>query len=185
MTSCFRFNGRIIIKNDSANHLRILTNPIISSSTGGWENGIHYYNKDSIIWSYGSRNDIKAKIIQPNYWKREDSIYAQTRVGGYHFGDYSLYHFDTAVNGIYEMYPNSSFTIGNFNTKKKIVPTKGSIDGRFDIHKLIVYKGQDSLIAIGDKEIWVLLLSLDKNTDNFNKDAQRRKIRHWIVSIKE
>ncbi|WP_462253549.1 hypothetical protein [Ferruginibacter sp.] len=183
-TSCFKFNGRITIQNDNLSNLKIETNPIITSGSGDWENGIHYYNKDSIIWTYTLGNNIKAKIIQPNFWKRQDSTFAQTSERGYHFGDYFLYRHDTAVNGIYAMYPSSSFTIGEFNTNKKIIPSQDNLNGKFTIRKLIIYNDNDTLIARGDKEIWNLLLKLDKNKENYNKAGNRKKIRHWIVSIK-
>jgi hypothetical protein len=185
LTSCFKFNGRIIIQNDRASNLKIETTPIISSGSGGWENGIHYYNKDSIIWTYLLGNKIKAKIIQPNYWKRADSTYAQTQAEGHHFDDYFTYRYDTTVNGIYSMYPNSSFTIGEFNTRKKMIPTQGNLNGRFTIRRLIIYRENDTLVAKGDKAIWELLLRLDKNKDNYGKDGKRKRIRHWIVSIDE
>ena len=178
LTSCFRFNGRITIQNSTASNLIIETNPIISSGAGGWENGIQYYNKDSIIWTYKLGNNIKAKIIQPNSWKRKDSTFALIQPSGYHYFDYGQYKFDTNQNGIYSMYPNSSFTIGEFNTNKKITPTRNNLNGQFSIRKLIVYKGKDTLVANGDFEIWNLLLSLDKNN-------RRKKIRHWTVSIAE
>ena len=185
LASCFRFNGRITIQNDRASNLKIETTPIISSGSGGWENGIHYFNKDSIIWTYSLGNSIKAKIIQPNYWKRSDSTFAQTQAEGHHFADYSTYRYDTTVNGIYSMYPNSSFTIGEFNTNKKIIPSQENFNGRFTIRRLIIYREKDSLVANGDKEIWDLLLRLDKNKDNYDKDGKRKSIRHWIVSVKE
>ena len=183
VTSCFRFTGRITIQNDKASNLRIETNPIITSGNGGWENGIHYYNKDSIIWTYSLGNNIKAKIIQPNTWKSKDSTFALNQPSGYHYSDYNRYRSDTLQNGIYSMYPNSSFTIGEFNTNKKVIPTKNNTNGRFSIRKLIVYKGSDTLVANGDAEIWNLLLSLDKNKANFDKDGQRKKVRHWTVFI--
>ena len=185
LTSCFKFNGHIIIQNDRESSLTIETSPIISSGSGGWENGIHYYNKDSIIWTYTLGNNIRAKIIQPNYWKSKDSTYAQTQERGYYFGDYSFYRFDTAVSGIYSMYPNSSFTIGEFNTTKKIIPSQGNVNGRFTIRRLIIYTNNDSLVANGDKEIWALLLKLDKNQNNFDQNGHRKKIRNWTVSIND
>jgi hypothetical protein len=183
LTSCFRFNGRIIIQNDRASNLRIETNPIITSGSGGWENGIHYYNKDSIIWTYTLGNNIKAKIIQPNGWKSKDSTFVLNQPSGYHYFDYIQYKLDTTQNGIYSMYPNSSFTIGEFNTNKKVIPTKNNTNGQFSIRQLIVYKGSDTLVANGDAEIWNLLLSIDKNKVNFDKNGQRKKVRHWTISI--
>jgi len=185
LNSCFRFNGHIIIQNDRTSSLKIETNPIIFSGSGGWENGIHYYNKDSIIWTYTLGNNIRAKIIQPNYWKGQDSTYAQKTERGYHFGDYSHYRFDTTVSGIYSMYPNSSFTIGEFNTTEKIIPSKENLNGRFTIRRLIIYTNNDSLVANGDKEIWELLLKSDKNKNNFDKSGQRKRIRNWTVSIND
>jgi hypothetical protein len=119
LSSCFRFNGHIIIQNDRTSSLKIETNPIIFSGSGGWENGIHYYNKDSIIWTYTLGNNIRAKIIQPNYWKSQDSTYAQTQGRGYHFGDYSHYRFDTTVSGIYSMYPTHLLLLVNLILQKK------------------------------------------------------------------
>ena len=183
LTSCFRFNGRITIQNAKPTNLKIETNPIISSGSGGWENGIHYYNKDSIIWTYSLGNNINAKIIQPNTWKRKDSTFVFNQPNGYNYFDYIQYRYDTTQNGIYSMYPNSSFTIGEFNTKKKIIPTKNSFNGRFSINKLVIYTGKDTLTASGDREIWDLLLLVDKNKENFEKNGQRKKIRHWIIFV--
>lgn len=166
-------------------NLKIETNPIISSGSGGWENGIHYYNKDSIIWTYSLGNNIKAKIIQPNTWKSKDSTYALNQPNGYHYFDYNQYRYDTTQNGIYSMYPNSSFTIGELNARKKIIPKKNNVNGHFSVNKLILYTGNDTLIASGDKEIWNLLLMVDKNNNNFDENRQRRKIRHWTVYINE
>lgn len=185
LASCFRFNGRITIQNDQASNLKIETIPIITSKTGGWENGIHFFNKDSIIWSYSLGNNIKAKIIQPNKWKTKDSTFALNQQEGYHYFDYRQYRFDTTQSGIYSMYPNSAFTIGEFNTNNKVIPAKNNLNGQFSINKLIVYKGSDTLVANGDNEIWNLLLTLDKNNNNFNKNGQRKRIRHWTVSVAE
>ena len=81
------------------------------------------------------------------------------------------------------MYPNSSFTIGEFKTKKKIIPTKSNFNGHFSINKLIIYTDGDTLTASGDREIWNLLLLVDKNKDNFDKSGQRKKVRHWTIFI--
>jgi hypothetical protein len=81
------------------------------------------------------------------------------------------------------MYPNSSFTIGEFNTNKKVIPSRNNLNGQFSIHKLIIYKGSDTLVANGDYEIWNLLLLIDKNKKSFNKQGQRKKTRDWIISI--
>jgi hypothetical protein len=183
MTSCFRFNGSITIQNDKTSDLKIETTPIIFSGSGGWENGIHYYNRDSIIWTDDLAN-IKARIIQPKYWKDKDSVFAQARERGYHFDDYSSYRYDTTVSGIYTMYPNSSFMIGEFNTKKKMIPSKGNLNGRFTIDRLIIHTDTGTYIANGDQEIWDLLLKLDKNKGNFDKTGQRKKLRHWKVFIR-
>lgn len=183
LTSCFRFNGRIIIQNGKATHLRIETNPIIASGSGGWENGIQYYNNDSIIWTHTLGNNIKAKIIQPNGWKSKQATVVLNQPSDAHSYEYIQYRFDTTQNGIYSMYPNSSFTIGEFNTNKKVIPTQNNANGLFSIRKLIIYKDSDTLVANGDVEIWNLLLSLDKNKVNFNKKGQRKKLRHWTVSI--
>jgi hypothetical protein len=183
LTACFKFNGRITIKNSKMTNLRIETNPIITSGSGGWENGIHYYNKDSIIWNYTLGNNINARILHPNTWKSKDSTFALKQPNGYHYFDYSQYKFDTSQNGVYSMYPNSSFTIGEFNTNKKVIPTRNKLDGQFSIRKLIVYRGGDTLVANGNYEIWNLLLSLDKNKNNTNENGQRKRIRHWIVLI--
>lgn len=184
LTSCFRFNGRISIQNDRTSNLRIETSPIIHSGSGGWENGIHYYNKDSITWKYTLGNNINAKIIQPNTWKRKDSSLVLNRSSGYHYFDYSQFRFDSTVFGIYEMYPNSSFTIGKFTTHKKIIPSKDKLYGRFSIGKLIVNVNNDTLIANNDQEIWDMLLRLDKNKHNLDKEGHKKKIRDWVVSIK-
>jgi hypothetical protein len=82
------------------------------------------------------------------------------------------------------MYPNSSFTIGEFNTHKKLVPVNGKLDGRFFIDKLIVYRDNDTLVASTDMEIWNLLLQLDGNKDNLDEQQRRKKVRHWTASIK-
>lgn len=183
LTACFKFNGRILIQNSKTTNLRIETNPIITSGSGGWENGIHYYNKDSIIWNYTLGNNINAKILHPNTWKSKDSTFALNQQNGYHYFGYSQYKFDTTQNGVYSMYPNSSFTIGEFNTNKKVIPTRNNLNGQFSIRKLIIYKGSDTLVANGDYEIWNLLLLIDKNKKSFNKQGQRKKTRDWIISI--
>lgn len=184
LSSCFRFNGRILIQNNKSSNLTIETNPIISSASGGWENGIYYYNRDSIMWVYSLGNNIKARIIQPSGWKTGDSTFVLNQPSGYHYSDYLKYRFDTTQHGIYSMYPNSSFTIGEFKSHKKTIPTKNNLNGRFSIRQLIVYSGKDTLVANGDDEIWNLLLSLDKNESNFDKNGLRKRIRHWTVSIK-
>ena len=184
LTSCFRFNGRISIQNDSNSYLRIATVPIIASGSGGWENGIHYYNRDSIIWTYNLANNIKARILEPNIWKRRDSTFAQNEPNGHHYGDYGLFRNDTTVRGVYLMYPNSSFTIGEFNSHKKLTPIKDKIDGRFYIDKVVVYRDNDTLVGNNDREIWNLLLLLDENKDNFDKGQNRKRIRHWTAFIK-
>ncbi len=184
-TSCFRFNGRITIQNAKSTNLKIETNPIISSGSGGWENGIRYYNKDSIIWTYLLGNNIKAKIIQPNTWKTKDSTFVLNQPSGYHYYGYSQYKNDPNQNGIYSMYPGSSFTIGELNTNKKTIPLKGNLNGKFSIQKIMVYRDKDTLIANGYTEIWDLLLLLDKNKENFDKKGQRKKVRHWTVFIDE
>jgi len=161
-----------------------VTVPIIVSGSGAWENGIHYYNKDSIIWTHTLGNNIKARILEPNIWKRSDSSFAQKDSLGYHYGDYSLFRNDTNVRGVYLMYPNSSFTIGEFNTHKKVVPKKDNMSGHFFIDKLIVYRKNDTLVANNDREIWNLLLILDENNSNFDKQRHRKKIRHWTAYIK-
>jgi len=184
LISCFRFNGRISIQNNSSSYLKIATVPIIASGSGGWENGIHYYNRDSIIWTYGLGNNIKARILEPNIWKSGDSTFAQNEPLGYYYGDYSLFRNDTTVRGIYMMYPNSSFTIGEFNTHKKMVPTKDKVNGHFLVDKLIVYRDNDTLVASNDREIWNLLLLLDASKNNLDTQKSNKKIRHWKVFIK-
>ena len=183
LQSCFRFNGRILLQNDTETNLVIETSPIIVSGSGGWENGIHYYNRDSIIWTYSLGNNIKARIIQPNSWKTGDSINAMNRPSGTHYYDYTSFRFDSSMHGIYAMYPNSSFTIGEFNTRKKVVPSS-NLNGRFYIRELIIYRGKDTLKAKGNKEIWDLLLLLDKNPENFDQRGERKKVRHWAVIVK-
>jgi len=182
-SSCFRFNGQIVLQNSKAENLKIETKPIISSGSGGWENGIHYYNRDSIIWTYTWGNNIHAKIIKPNNWINKDSTFAQQQPSGYHYGDYSMFRHDTSVNGIYAMYPKSSFTIGELNTRKKIKATKNNLEGKFYIKELIIYNGLDTLIAKGDLQIWNLLVDLDKKKTNFDKKGQLNGKKAWTINL--
>jgi hypothetical protein len=183
--SCFRWNGPIILENNKQEELKIKTRPIIFSGGGGWENSIRYYNKDSIIWRAPTMyKSIEAKILNPNVWGSErDSLYALNQVHGVHYAPYSDFRYDTTVSGVYLMYPNSAFPIGELNTRKKIKLTRGSLQGRFNIKQLIVFTGKDTLIAKGDKEIWDMLIDLDIIKKSFDKDGKVKGKRGWIISV--
>lgn len=176
LPSCF--NGRIILLNNTKENLIIETTPIIHSSTGSWENYIHYYSKDSITWRAGL-GGINAKILKPNYWKRADSLFAQSQTAGYHFSDYSLYKNDSVV-GKYSMYPNSWFIIGETKSKKKIIADKNKITGRFDINTITIYKKTETLKANTETQLWNLLV--ENYLSSPKKTATKRR-KDIVISI--
>lgn len=182
LSSCARY-GRITIQNHSDSSLKIATVPIIRSMAGGWENYIRYFRHDSIMWVNGlGYPHIKAQILEPNTWQR--SIPDTSGHRGVPYTDYGIFRDDTTVRGVYSMFPNSQFMIGQYHTGKKMLQVKDEVKGWFFINKLIVYREHDTLVANNQKEIWNLLLMLDENPDNFDKKGKRKKIRHWTVFMK-
>lgn len=185
LTGCFRTPGRIIVQNGTSSNLVIGTSPIIRSGSGGWENGIWYYNADSIIWKYTLGNNIHAKILWPKYWKDRDSVFAQARPDGCHFSGYSDYRYDTTVNALYAMYPGSSFTIGYTDSYRKIIAHKDHLRGRFTIKKLTIYRNRDTLAADNPAALWKLLLENDANPAGYSADGTRKKSKDIIILIKQ
>ncbi len=175
LAGCSQHVNRIVIHNKTAGFLKIETSPVITSSTGGWENGISYYKKDSIIWRYRGGYQIYAKILSPNYWiseKRGDTI---KHVPGEHYADYFSFREDTSVHGQYLMYPDSYLQIGEFFYRKDKISGRDSMQTHFYINTLKLFTRSDTLISSGDLDI-VNMLS------NYTIIKERKK--DWVIEIK-
>lgn len=177
LSSC-GWNRRISIHSRTGDSLLISTMPVIHSLSGSWENNIYFHRRDSIVW-IDEHVNLAARVIEPNTWGTQDSTYAYKH--GYHYSAYSFFQYDTTVRGVYQMYPNSGFIIGE--TYKRKLRKRNNAPGVFDINQLTVYLGTDTLQANGDKEIWNLLQKLDKNPKNQNRAKRGKKIKRWDVYV--
>jgi hypothetical protein len=183
MTFCLGscFSRHITIYNSSRANLLIETTPVIRSGSGGWENGIEYALSDSIIWRYEPIN-IHAIILKPRLWRTRDTTADNSDAFLRKYYNYG-FDFDKTVSGLYSMYPQSSFTVGFVNSRRRFLAKQNELKGQFIIRSLKIYKGNDTLYAKTPVEVWNLLLSVDKNPKNKTANGQRRKSRSLEIMI--